>query len=285
MIRHAMREGLSLVRSRLGLSVGLGLAVAIPLALGGLTAAAALWLQPLVGVASATVVVPVLLHPQMDAEQRAAWVAEVTSRYGFPSVREVPGHELGERMATWFPYLKDLLQQDGGRLLPPLFEVEADDGARVSALLESPRVIAVGPSSSLLETLGRSARRLATLLGACAMALLLAAAMLAAVWVHLELYRHADEITIMRLVGATESTVRGPFLVAVAAPGLLAGMVAASGTLAACAAVSRLTTGLGLPPVTAPWWLVLGCLGLGLGLPLLAAMLTLSRHAHLTLET
>lgn len=285
MIRHALVEGLVLLRSRFLVSVGLGCALAIPLALGGLIGATTFWLGPLVSSVPTAVIVPVLLHPQMDDVQRGTWMAEVARAHPTWTVRAVPADELGRRMAAWFPYLAELFRHEGSVLLPPLVEIETDTPEAVAALLASPRVIAVGPRSSLLEVLGRSARRLALLLGGCAVALLAAAGLLAAVWVHLELFRHADEITIMRLVGATEGTVRGPFVVAVSAPGLFGGFLAAIGMTAACRTLSRLAVGLGLPPVMAPWWLVALCLCCGVALPLLAAILTLGRHAHLALES
>lgn len=284
MIGHALSEGLILLRARFLVSLGLAGALAVPLALGAIIGATMVWLRPLVAAAPEAIVVPVLLHPQMDDAQRAAWLAEVRRANPDWKVREIPTVELSRRMAAWFPYLENLLRQEGSRMLPPLVEVETVEPASVEVLLDSPRVIAIGPRSSLLELLGRSARALAFWFGVCAVALLAAAGLLAAVWVHLELFLHADEITIMRLVGATESTVQGPFLVAVTAPGLLGGLLAGAGMVATCNALSRLTTGLGLPPISVPWWLGVLCVACGLALPLLAALWTLGRHAHRALE-
>jgi cell division protein FtsX len=99
------------------------------------------------------------------------------------------------------------------------------------------------------------------------------------VWVHLELFRHADEITIMRLVGATERTIRGPFLVAVAIPGAVAAVLSVVGTITATAWLSRLTSDLGLAPITVPPMVLVMQAAAGLVLPVVAAVITLARHA------
>jgi cell division protein FtsX len=83
----------------------------------------------------------------------------------------------------------------------------------------------------------------------------------------------------MRLIGATEPAIRGPFLLAAAAPGILAGVVAVVGTIAVAERVSRLVAALGLPPIgLSPAMLVaqgaVACL-----LPLVAAAIILVRHA------
>ena len=109
--------------------------------------------------------------------------------------------------------------------------------------------------------------------------LMAAAVLLVSVWVHLELYRHADEITIMRLVGATEPTIRGPFLVAVAVPGAVAGVLSVIGSVVIVRGLSRLAETLGLPAVTLDGRLLILEAAVGLLLPLTAAALTLARHA------
>jgi len=115
--------------------------------------------------------------------------------------------------------------------------------------------------------------------------LLACAVLLAAVWVHLELYRHADELTIMRLVGATEATIRGPFLLAAAVPGLLAGGLATGATLLLVPRVSNVLQTLGLPALEVSPGLLLAEATLALGLPVVAAAFTLARHAALELDS
>ena len=112
-------------------------------------------------------------------------------------------------------------------------------------------------------------------------AMLLASAfLLAATWIHLEVYRHADEITIMRLVGATETAIRGPFLVAALVPGVVAGVVASAGGWHLVELVAAGATAAGLRPPVFPSWLVAAEVGLGVLLPTAAALITMARHAR-----
>ena len=148
----------------------------------------------------------------------------------------------------------------------------------VASLADDPGVLAVGPTSSVNELVGRTARRASSVLLAIAAALIASAVLLTGVWVHLEVHRNAEEIAIMRLMGATESTVRGPFLVAVMAPAVIA--AAASGVMTAAAVgwMARVATPLGLRAASAPP-LVLAAEVLGaLLLPLGAALFTFERY-------
>jgi cell division protein FtsX len=278
-IRHAVIEGWLLLRQRLAVSLGLALALAVPIGLAGVTWSVVRWLQPTVGMATAATVVPVLLHPHMDPAQRADWVAE--QRAGHPEWRVdvVSPEELADRLVRWFPYLDQLLVDDGP-MLAPLVEITTEDPASVAELERSPAVIAVGPRSTVRRSVGRAARVMGLGLTATSAVLLLAAAIFGGIWVHLELYRHADEITIMRLVGATESTIRGPFVVAILAPGVLAAMLGVVATIAISGRLSGVTGALGLPEVTvSPVVLVVQVL-LAVGLPLAAAVVTFRRHSE-----
>jgi cell division transport system permease protein len=154
----------------------------------------------------------------------------------------------------------------------------------VTVLEGRSEVLAIGPRSSIQQTLGQVADRLALIAGLVSGVLLAGALLLAAVWVHLELYRHADEVIIMRLVGATEGTIRGPFLVAVAIPGMAAGVLAAIGSAATVSGLSRLTSSLGLSPISMPPYIVVLQVASGVLLPFLAAVITLARHSADAIE-
>jgi cell division transport system permease protein len=160
-----------------------------------------------------------------------------------------------------------------------MIEIVTADPESVAVLEGQNNVLAVGPRSSIQQALGRVSRHLAWAMGLLSTVLLASAVLLAAVWVHLELFRHADEITIMRLVGATERTIRGPFLVAVAIPGAVAAVLSVVGTITATAWLSRLTSDLGLAPITVPQMVLVMQAAAGLVLPVVAAVITLARHA------
>jgi cell division protein FtsX len=284
-IWHALAEGWLLLRQRGVVSMILALALAIPICLAGITWSIMGWLQPVVGLAEQANVVAVLLHPHMDDDQRSEWLASQRQAHTEWRVDEVPPEELAARLTHWFPYLKDLLEEDGVAMLPPLVEISTSDPESVSVLSRSPAVIAVGPRVPVRRILGAAAGGLALVLGGASAVLLLSAALLAAVWVHLELYRHADEITVMRLVGATEAALQGPFLVATAAPGVAAGVLAVLGTLWMADWLSRLTGALSLPAVAVSPLILAAQAAVGILLPLAAAMITLARHAVVELES
>jgi cell division transport system permease protein len=283
-IRHTLTEGWVLIRQRGLVGLVLALALAIPIGLAGVTLTVSTWLGPLAQSTDEQAVVAVLLHPQLGADERRQWLAAARADHPSAQIEEVPPELLRERLVHWFPYLDDLLRGEHDELMPRLVEVTTADPDSVAVLASSPAVIAVGPRSALSRVLRRAATGMSWVLLGLSTALLLAAGLLASVWVHLELYRHSDEITIMRLIGATEGAIRGPFLLAVVSPGLVAAALAAAGTVLASRVLTEACTALGLPPVTVTpaalaAELILACL-----LPCLAALITLHRHATRELD-
>ena len=277
-IRHALAEGWLLLRQRGAVSVVLALALAVPISLAGVGLSLHRWLGPVAAMSHQASVVAVLLHPRLDGEQRSNWINEEAEAHPEWVITEISREDLVERLERWFPYLEELVA-GGDASLPPLVEIETTEPAGVAVLEGRSEVLAVGPRSSVQQLLGRVARGLAWVLAAMSGVLLTAAVLLASVWVHLELFRHADEISIMRLVGATEPTIRGPFLVAVAIPGAVAGGLSIVGSIVTVAGLSRLSTTLGLPAVTSGFEILALQAGAGLLLPLAAAAITLARHA------
>jgi cell division transport system permease protein len=278
MIHHAVNEGLLLLRQRAGVSTILALALAVPIALAGVGMAVNNWLDPVAELSSRQSSVAVLLRPQLDADQRDRWVAEQGAAHPNWTITEVSPEELARRLGRWFPYLEDLVDT-GDASMPPLIEIATADTDSLADLENLPDVLAVGPQSSVQQLLGRVARSLSLAVAALSAVLLAAAVLLAVVWVHLELYRHADELTIMRLVGATEGTIRGPFVVAIGVTGAVAGVAAVFGSLAAAEALSRMVTVLGLPGVVVTPAMMMFELATAVFLPVAAAAFTLSRHA------
>ncbi len=283
MIRHALAEGWLLLRQRGGVSIVLSLALAVPISLSGVGLTLNQWLAPVAVMSEQTSTVAVLLHPRMDQQQRRQWIDGESAAHPEWTVSEVPPEELVERLQRWFPYLEDLMTT-GDATLPPLIEIVTTDPDSVTTLEGRHQVLAVGPRSSIQQSLGRSARSLGWMIAGVSAVLLAGALLLAAIWVHLELYRHGDEITIMRLVGATERTIRGPFLVAVAVPGLVAGALAVAGSLVIVAALSSLTAILGLPAIQISATTLFLQVITGLVSPLVVAGITLARHATVELE-
>lgn len=284
MIRHAFAEGRLLLMHRWAVTTGLTVALAVPIALAGVTWSVARWLEPVVGLAEQDVVVPVLLHPRMNADQRRQWIEAQRQAHPEWRLEEVSPDRLADRLVQWFPYLEGLLEDGGAGMLSPLVEIVADNPEEIAELERSPAVVAVGPRSSVHQSIGLAGRLLVWVLGLTSGGLLVAAGVFTAVWVHLELFRHGDEIAIMRLIGATEPTVRGPFVVATLVPGVAAALVAVGGTLVAVGGLSGALTSLGLPPLRLSGAAIIGQLLVGGAVPLVTAMVTLTRHAGIEFE-
>lgn len=284
MIRHAVAEGLVVLRQRAAVSVVLALVLGVPIALAGVGLTLHQWLGPVAGLSGEKSSVAVLLRPRLEPGERRRWIADLSTEHPDWSISEVSSKDLAERLQRWFPYLEDLMDS-GDATLPPLVEILTDNPDSVAVLEDRSEVLAIGPRSSIQQTLGQVARRLALIVGIVSGVLLAGALLLAAVWVHLELYRHADEIIIMRLVGATEATIRGPFLVAVALPGVVAGILSVVGSVATVAGLSRLTSALGLSAISIPPTILLMQVATGVLLPVLAAVITLARHAADAIES
>jgi cell division protein FtsX len=279
-IGHAFAEGWSILKHRLPVSLGLGLALALPLMIAGLTIASWLWLEP-VTASAGEVATTVVLDPGLDLEAQRRWVDE--RRVEMPSleIELIEPEAVAERLERFFPYLEQLLVDSPSGMIPPLVEVSGGDPR---ALEGTAGVLAIGPRSDLPQRIDHAGRRLAFLLLGLATLLLVGAMTLSAVWVHLELFRHADEISVMRLVGAPESAVRGPFLVAISAPGVFAAITGPLGTLFAVQLFDRPIALLELPLMSVPSWVLGAEVVLGLALPLIATWITLGRHAKLEVD-
>jgi cell division transport system permease protein len=279
LIRHALAEGWLILRSRGPISPVLALALAIPISLAGVTVSVRQWLEPVIDLSDRESVVAVLLHPRLDASQRRLWIGDEGRSHPDWKLVEVEPEELAKRLASWFPYLEEVLNREGPQMLPHMVEITTRSPESVLELRDTAAVLAVGPTSSVNRVVGLVARRLALVLLLVAGALGAGAVLLAAIWVHLELHRNSEEIAIMRLMGATEATVRGPFLVAVAAPALLAAVISVALTVIAVGWMAQIAVPLGLAAKNASL-VVLASQVLGaVGLPMIAAFITLERHA------
>ena len=279
MIRHALAEGWLLLRSRGLISPILALALAIPISLAGVTLSVRQWLAPMIDLGDRDSVVAVLLHPRLDDSSREVWMSDQARNHPEWKLVAVEPEELAKRLATWFPYLEGVLEREGPEMLPPMVEITTRSPKGVHGLEDHVAVLAVGPTSSVNQVVGKVARRFAFVLILVAAALIAGAVLLAAVWVHLELHRNAEEIAIMRLMGATEATVRGPFLVAVAVPALLAAVASVILTVVVVGWMAQLAAPLDLTARGASI-LVLATQVFGaVGLPMAAALITLERHA------
>jgi cell division transport system permease protein len=160
------------------------------------------------------------------------------------------------------------------------------DPARIERLAAQLRSL---PAVEGVETYGGWSERIESLIaGGVAAASLLSFIVLAAVvsvvssTIRLSLQRRKLEVEVMKLVGATESYVRQPFVIEGAAQGAFGASLAVAllGVLYLVVKShvdARLSALFGLAPAFLPWQLVLVTVGLGAGLGALAAFLSLRR--------
>jgi cell division protein FtsX len=257
----------------------LALSLSVPLSVAAVTWMARSWMEPLLGRASDTVVTAVLLRAELDDVEVEQWVAEHARDQPSWRLDRVGDDELKRRLSEWFPTLSRLLAEDRDLVLPRMVEIEVPTGRPPVSFRGDPAVLAVGPGSTLSTQLRRAADRASWLTTAVCVGLLGAAVLMVSVSVHLELYRHAEEVAIMRLVGATEATVRSPFLVASVVPGAIAAVLSMGVTTFLTSQMSAIVEFLGLPPIPLTPAVLLAELAVALLLPVSASFVTLRRHA------
>jgi cell division transport system permease protein len=152
----------------------------------------------------------------------------------FPLRRQVSSEESLENFKATFGGLAQAVDELGSNPFPPSLVIELD---RSEA--ESPAVASFLSQLALLPVVDdvqhdgqwvsrvRNAARMLNLIGLIAGGILsIAAAFTTANVIRLSLVLYREEIAIMRLIGATEAMIRGPFLIQGALQGLIGGVVA-----------------------------------------------------------
>jgi cell division transport system permease protein len=154
-------------------------------------------------------------------------------------VIEVDAPAAARRFEETFPRLAELARVSEGDLFPPSLEAQVDpvkiDRAQfdqwVDGLRSHPAALMVDADQEWLDQLA-AAVRLVRAAGIVLGALLVgAAALTTASLLRLIAHAHREEIAIMRLVGATEFYIRGPFYFEGLIQGVAGAAVAAAGIL------------------------------------------------------
>jgi cell division transport system permease protein len=162
------------------------------------------------------------------AVRQPPWVTGVTA---------VSAAEARERFERYFPSVADLVRGWGEEPLPASLEV-AFDPARVEArafdawlgtLRNVPSVAMVDDDRDWVQQLEGMLEVIGGIGLALVVGLMVGAIFTIASVIRLTAYLYRDEIGIMRLVGATELFIRGPFYVEGLLQGLLGGGVAVGG--------------------------------------------------------
>jgi cell division transport system permease protein len=210
------------------LTIGTSLAVAggFLLLTGNLSRAAASW--------RSEVKATIFLREDATAAERQSVVDLARAPSWALAVEEVSAEAAAERFAATFTSLADVVTESSENPFLPTVEValdpaalEGDALAAWSARLEAaPGVEFVDSDQQWLERLVE-VLALARLVGlAVGLGLVIAATFTIAFVIRLTAYLHLEEIAVMRLVGATEFYIRGPFYVEGLLQGLLGGAVA-----------------------------------------------------------
>ena len=147
------------------------------------------------------------------------------------SIDFVPKAEALERMRKLQP---EIVENLPGNPLPDAFEVAAHDGSDVKAIsrnLKAPTLPAgvekINDGGEVSERVVTVARVLSTAFAIATIILLISSALLIANTIRLSIFSRRREIEVMKLVGATNWFVRGPFML----EGLLCGIAGAVGAV------------------------------------------------------
>lgn len=209
------------------------LTIGVSLYVGGLLLLVSANLEEMIGEWKDKARVVVYLTAAATAQETAALRAELTVSPAVATLAEIDSATASERFRQAFPSMADLLAGLGPNALPPSFEVTLRrEAAGATALawigeLRTRRGVAMVDDDRdwlrQVETVLQMVRGVGLVLSAV---LLGAAIFTIASVVRLTSYLYRDEIAVMRLVGATELYIRGPFYVEGILQGLLGGLFA-----------------------------------------------------------
>ena len=239
-LRYFAREAcLNLLRSW-RVSLLAVLTIAVSLVLGGAFLLASRNLAGSVEDWRGQLRVVVYLKPGTPAAELARLAAAARSARWVAAVDIVPASVARQRFRETFPSLADVIDSAEGEPLPASLEVAlrrdqagaSDLDAWLAAWRSRPEVAMVDDDRDWLgqvETAVAVVRAVGLVLGGI---LLGAAIFTIASIIRLTAYLHHEEIAIMRLVGATEFFIRGPFYVEGLIQGVLGGALATAGLYA-----------------------------------------------------
>lgn len=289
-LAYFVREaGSSLVRSW-RVSLLAVLTIAVSLLVGGAFLVAGGNLARVVERARDESRVVAYLEPEAPAGRARELAAALGADPRVAEARVVTAEEARQRFVEIFPSLADLVEEGDGALPASVEVVLRPGGAAgddrdpwLEELRATPGVTMVDDDRDWVAQLSAVVAVVRGLGLALGGVLLGAAVFTIGSVIRLTAYLYEEEMTIMRLVGATEFFIRGPFYAEGLLQGLLGGVLAAGGLAAATwGARERLGESLlgrlvaAEPP--APGQLLL-LVGLGAAAGLLGAMLSLRREA------
>lgn len=211
MNRHGWREVQRQVRESGAPGAAAILMVAVATAWGGLLLTIHRWVErDLLGHRQSSTVVAVLHEPAAAASLSAALEARPERpRWALSTPAEVR-----RELAEWFPELATVLLALDEPSFPALLKVEAEPqaaGLLVSWLASRPEVAVVQSSAQWQARLEQALGKVVAVGFALASVLLAGCFLVVLLVVRLLVLDHADEIAIMRLIGARERDIRLPY--------------------------------------------------------------------------
>jgi len=247
--RHGIRE----VRRQLVESGGAGVVavvlVTVASAWGGALWTARDWVQrELLSRGRASTLVAVARTPA-DA---TALRDQVAAAFPGLSAAALAPRTVQEELSGWFPELSTVLLTLEEKSFPALVQVEVaprQEEAVAAWLRARPDVTMVESSRAWQARLEQAVARLLAVGFAVTAAMLVGCCVVVLLVIRLLVLAHADEIAIMRLIGAHDGDIRRPYLISGAALGLLGGALGSALTAGAALLAHR-----ALPTVAvAPW--------------------------------
>ena len=235
--------------------------------------------------------VTVYLSPDAAAADQQAMREGLSTGPWVASTRDVSSDEARRRFEQSFPSLADVFGRSDEAPFSASVEIELVPSAArgdafdrwLEALRASPAVEMVDDDRDWLAELRRIIALVRGLGAGVGLGLLVAAVLTIASVIKLTAYLYLEEIRILRLVGATEFFIRGPFYVEGLMQGLVGGLLSVVGLFAAATALgARASDSFWLPFVAGeflPLHTQLMLVATGAGAGLLGAVLSLRRES------
>ncbi len=232
----------------------------------------------------------IYLAAEATSEDRERIRPVLESPVWVTAVDEVSGTDAAERFRETFPSLEELLDSWGDQPLPTSFEVgfdanridEGDFQRWLAGLREDSTVVMVDDDRDWLRQLDAFVAVLRGLGFVVGIALLGAAIVTIGSVIRLTAFLYRDEIAVMRLVGATELYIRGPFYFEGLIQGFLGGVLAIFGLYVGYIGLhperSTLLLGTVLIEDFLPWSTILGLIVLATLAGCAGAILSLRRE-------
>jgi len=227
MNRHAVREVRRQVRESGAAGFVAVVLVAVASAWGGALWTARAWVETeLLASDRPATVVAVARGPAEAAALREA----IRQRAPATGVSALSPRKVQEELANWFPELATVLLTLDERSFPPILEMEvsaSEEAAIVPWLQARPEVTLVESSRAWQARLQRTISEILVAGLGLAVALLIGCGVVVLLVVRLLVLAHADEIAIMRLIGAHERDIRRPYLLCGSVLGATGGVLGA----------------------------------------------------------